>query len=299
MTRHNETTLSIYAMVLAAAFLLAPAGLARASDAPESQAAIEETRLLLERWGEVRRAIAKEKSDWTLAKDMLEGRIDQLKRTIEETEEQIKAQKQKLWGFDEKVHALEKKNNKLKQATDRLTTLIEQMEGQTIALVKGAPQPLVEGVKPLAVQLPGYSEAMADKKHGETQEPAKDQPSGEASQAVQEEKEQVNTPPLARRVENVVGVLYLFNRFAGKVEQASELVSRQDGTSLSVDAIYLGTSYGYYIDQGDQAAAAGWSSPTGWAWSETGVVPERVRQVIEVFNKDQPAAFVGLPVEVK
>lgn len=286
---------ALYGLAILLPAVLFASNQATAQDAPvPDEAAIDDTRLMLERWAEVRRAIAKEKSDWVLAKQVTEDRIDLLKRNIQAIREETKAQKQKLWGFDEKVAILEKKNVKLKQAAEELSELVERMETQTIALLTGAPQPLIENVKPLAVQLPGYSQNKdADQAPDEATEATVAE---EESQLAEEDKA---APPLARRVENVVGVLYLFNKYAGKLDQTSELVSRPDGSSLSVDAIYLGTGYGFYVDDSDQVAAAGWSSPAGWMWTEAEALPQRVRQVIQVFNKDQPAAFVGLPVEVK
>lgn len=286
---------SLYGLAILLPAVLLASHQATAQDAPvPDEAAIDDARLMLERWAEVRRAIAKEKSDWALAKQVTEDRIDILKRTIKAIREETKAQKQKLWGFDEKVAILEKKNVKLKQAADELSGLVERMETQTIALLKGAPQPLIESVKPLAVQLPGYS-----KNQDAEQSPDEPAESTPGEQEVQAEEEDQSAPPLARRVENVVGVLYLFNKYAGKLDQTSELVARPDGSSLSVDAIYLGTGYGFYVDESDSVAAAGWSSPAGWIWTEGQGVPQHVRQVIQVFNKDQPAAFVGLPAEVK
>ncbi|MBX2853210.1 MAG: DUF3450 domain-containing protein [Phycisphaeraceae bacterium] len=286
---------SLYGLVILLPAVFFATNQATAQDAPQpDEAAIDEARLMLERWGEVRRAIAREKSDWVLAKQVLEDRIDLLKRNIDAIHEETKAQEQKLWGFDEKVAILEKKNVKLKKTAEELSELVERMETQAIALIKGAPQPLIEGVKPLAVQLPGYTKNNdAEQALDEGAEATVAEQEGEATEDAEA------APPLARRVENVVGVLYLFNKYAGKLDQTSELVARPDGSSLSVDAIYLGTGYGFYVDDSDQVAAAGWSSPTGWMWTETQAAPERVRQVIQVFNKDQPAAFVGLPVEVK
>lgn len=272
---------------------------AQDADVAPAEPEIDEARLMLDRWVETRRTISKQKSDWALGKQMLVDRIDLLQRNISEVEQEIASQKQKLEGFDESVASLEAKNEALKKAADELAELVDEMEARAVSLLNAAPQPLIESVKPLAVQIPGYGskqdqEEQAADAEGES-DPAT---SEEADQAKQEEKEKAG-PPLSRRVENVVGALYLFNRYTGKIDQTSELVSRPDGTSLSVDAVYLGTSYGFYVDDEDKLAASGWSAPTGWAWQEADASAASVRQVIQVFNKDQTAAFVGLPVEVK
>lgn len=269
---------------------------AASADSQEGQegASIENARLVLERWVDVRRAISNEKSDWALGKQILEDRIELLQRYITEVEGQIVEQKQKLWGFDEKVHQLEKQNNKLKQNASELEKLVAQMEKRTVELLQAAPRPLVEDVKPLAVQIPGYGTRQDTQP---SQKNAGQKNASETSDSLDEKEK--NAPPLARRVENVVGVLYLFNKYAGKVDQVSELVSRPDGSSLSVDAVYLGTSYGFYVDDSDAIAASGRPGSEGWTWSDINAAVLDVRRVIQVINDDQPAAFVGLPVEVQ
>ena len=63
--------------VLVPALALAPAaGAALADDA------FDTTRALLERWVETRKAIATEKRDWTLAKEMLEDRAELVRGEI-------------------------------------------------------------------------------------------------------------------------------------------------------------------------------------------------------------------------
>lgn len=292
MASFNTPFMRASAIALALMCVIRMDASAQEAGTEPAEPAISDTRLLLNRWVDVRRTIAKQKSDWVLGKQILEDRIELLQRSIESVDEQIAAQSEKLAGFDESVASLEAKNEKLKQAADELAQLVDEMETRTVSLLNGAPQPLIENVKPLAVQLPGYGKQ--DEEQPEPEAGASE-PEGNEDEA-QEDKP---GPPLARRVENVVGALYLFNKFAGKIDQTSELVSRPDGTSLSVDAIYLGTSYGFYIDDEDKVAAAGWSAPKGWTWEGANASAARVRQVIQVINKDQPAAFVGLPVEVK
>ncbi|MGB0766464.1 MAG: DUF3450 family protein [Phycisphaeraceae bacterium] len=300
ITLHPRFALAASAALVCVAALHAPA-----QDQAPAEPAIDDTRLLLDRWIEVRKTIAKERSEWALGKQILLDRIDLLKRSIVTVQEEIETQKTKLTGFDANIAKLQAQNEKLKGAAEELEKLVEQMESRTLALLKGAPAPLMETVKPLAVQLPGYTSKTDNETQAEpeTESPASDAGSTDAEtdaeSAESEADEEPAGPPLSRRVENVVGVLYLFNRYAGKIDQQSELVQRDDGTSLSVSAMYLGTSYGYYVDDENKTAAAGWPGESEWTWSAIDADATGVRRAIQVFNKDQPAAFVGLPVEVK
>lgn len=268
------------------------------ADQPQAPA-IEETRFALDRWKEIRQTIAKERADWALAKQDMLDRIDLLKGEIRKVNEEIEKQKETLAKFDTSIEELEARNEKLKQASEKLERLVEAMEARTLALLDKAPLPLVEQVKPLAVQLTGYSSGTKPAaEDSDAQDNKAESPEAETEQGEEEKK---NAVPLARSVENVVGVLYMFNKFSGKIEQKPELVELSDGSSLSVDTLYLGLSYGFYVDDSDTKGAGGWGGPDGWAWNpiESPDAAALIRKAISVYNKDEPAAFVGLPLEVQ
>lgn len=304
---HNTLLHLLRRAVALLSLILLTLGYASEARAQESAQgpSIEDTRLMLDRWIEARQTIAKEKTEWALAKQVMLDRIDIMKQSIEDVEQQIEERRELLSGFDDNIAELEAKNQSLKDATEKMAELIESMEARTVLLLGRAPVPLVEQVKPLAVQLPGY--------HADKRDPSADKAVSPVEKSSQNDSAvaPADTPgqdqmddikiPLSRRVENVVGVLYLFNRFAGKIDQTSELVEQPDGSSLSVDTVYLGLSYGYFVDQATQIGASGWGSPDGWVWDpiEQPDVAARIRQAISVYNKDEPAAYVTLPVEVK
>lgn len=273
------------ALLVASAMLSVPVAHAQDGEAPPApppEAEIDNTRDILEKWVEIRQNIAKEKTKWAETKEVLTERIELMKRSIEKVRQDIENKRTELAGFDEKIEALEEKNEALKQASEELERLTESMEERTLALLGRVPAPLVKQVRPLALQIPGYSGGDDDK------------PEAEAGT-----EEEEKGPPLARRVETVVGVLYLFNKYSDKIEQTKETVQQGDKAAL-VSTLYLGLSYGYYTNDDGTAGAWGAGGPEGWVW--TPVKPESaaaIKQAISVFNKDEPAAFVDLPVEVK
>lgn len=274
--------------------------------APTTGETIGQTRAALQAWREVSETIAKEKAQWALGKEVMLDRIELMKRNIEKVQKDIKAKQEELDGFDTNVKELQAKNEQLKQASDELENLVEQMEQRTLALLKRAPKPLVTQVKPLAVQIPGYlSEKKPDQTVPQTSEPAADaagtglasDASGDtADSAAEEKKPEV---PLSRRAETAVGVLYLFNKFASKIEQAPDLIEQPDGTTLSVDTIYLGLSYGFYVDDPGSNGAVGTAGQEAWVWKQNNDAATLIQRAISVYNKDEPAAYVSLPVEVK
>lgn len=289
---------------------------------------IQDTRAMLDKWLELRQTIAKQQSDWALTKEMMHDRIELMKANIQDVRQEIAAQREKLSGFDDNIDKLEDQEAQLKQATEKLETLVASMEARTVKLVERAPAPLLEQAKPLAVQLPGYKRAGKEDEPAASPDAAADvssassgadagadapaqadataqsEPLGEASEqtpADQGDQAQASQIPLSRRVENVVGVLYLINKYSGRIEQTRVSVQQPDVSSLSTDALFLGLSAGYYVNDEVTQGGFGWGAPQGWTWQDLDQpqAASRIKQAISVFNQDQPAAYIGLPAEVK
>jgi hypothetical protein len=293
-----RTRLATAGPLLAAALCAAaPAGAQdQQTPPPTTGQTIDDTRATIERWLEVRRTIAREKADWAQSEAMMKDRIALLKRDIEKVRAEIEKEREQLAGFETNIETLEAQNETLKKSSDELAALIDAMERRTLALLEQAPEPLAETVKPLAVQLSGYqSDKGAEGEARPDEQTADTSGEGEAGQEASKQPE----VPLSRRVENVTGVLFVFNKFAGKVEQASELVEQPDGSRLSVATIYLGLSYGYYVDDAGETAAVGSAGGDAWTWTPNNDAAEVVKTALAVMNKDRTAAFVQLPVEVK
>ncbi|MFN3166642.1 MAG: DUF3450 family protein [Phycisphaeraceae bacterium] len=286
-------------LLLTAALCAAPtAAQDQQAPPPSTGQTIGDTRATIERWLEVRKTIAKEKADWAQARAMMLDRIELLKRDIEKVRAEIEKEREKLAGFETNIEALQAQNDALKRSSDELAEMIAAMERRTLALLDQAPEPLSEAVRPLAVQLTGYrsgKDAQAGPQTGEQTADA----TAQAGRGPAQDKPASPEVPLSRRVENVTGVLFVFNKFAGKIEQASELVDQPDGTALSVATIYLGLSYGYYVDDAGTTAAVGSAGEGAWTWTPNNDAADVVKTALAVLNKDRTAAFVQLPVEVK
>lgn len=284
------------ALLTAGATAAGPRAFAQEAKAEGAGDAIEKTRLELDRWLEIRRTISREQADWVLSRETLQARIELLKRDIAEVTKKVEVEKAKLDKFDGNIQQLEAQNETFKQAAEEMAKLVEQLEARALKLLESAPEHLREEVKPLSVQLPGYN---AKKKA----EPNADAPPTTAPESADgtAQAPKDNAEPevsLARRVQNVVGVLYLLNKATGKIETTNEQITRPDGSPLFVSAVYFGTSYGYYVDDEDKNAAGGRPGPGGWTWTPLDSAAQNVRSVLKIISKDQTAAFITLPVEV-
>ena len=75
---------------------------------------VEDARTTLQKWVEIRRIISKEKRDWTLAREVLNERIDLVQREIKSQREKIKETEANIHEADQKRDSLMEENEQLK-----------------------------------------------------------------------------------------------------------------------------------------------------------------------------------------
>jgi hypothetical protein len=106
-------------------------------------------------------------------------------------------------------------------------------------------------------------------------------------------KAQVNNyPPPLRNQEFLAKLLTLVPEDSAKTE--IPLISRLQNLIL-----YLGLGQAWFVDGTGGFAGTGGPSAAGWVWDENPAISESVRRAIAVYEKGEPATYVGLPVEVK
>ena len=311
---HRLCGLLLGAAALVACPALAQGAPADEAAAPDNATRIQETRAALAEWRKVRDVISQERRDWTLRRQVLADRIALMKTQIEQVQQQIAEREEELAGFDTKIGELEQTNTKLTEASEALAEAVTEMETRTVELLQQVPGPLREQVRPLAVQLPGYTsgdaptiEANQDEAttNGETALPdqgGEDVGVNEADIAEDEKNNEGDKPrqvPLAQRFQNVIGVLNMVNKFNGVITVASETQEQSDGSVISVTAMYLGLGQGFYVDREGAVAAVGAPDAGRWGWTPADASAAQIKLAVDVFNSEQPASFVGLPVEVK
>ena len=89
----------------------------------ESAPIVEDTRAALEKWVETQRVISKEKKDLALAKEMLNERIELVKREIDSLHGKISEAEESIAEADKKRAELIEENEKLKGAAFRASYL--------------------------------------------------------------------------------------------------------------------------------------------------------------------------------
>jgi len=228
---------------------------------------VDTTRAALEKWVETRRIISEEKRDWQLGREVLEERIELVQREIEEVRQRIEQAKASITEADTKRQELVDQNESLKVASESLADKVDGLEAGVKTLLARLPEPAADNVKPLSRQLPKDGEEI--------------------------------TKSLSQRFQNVIGILNMVNKFHREVKVTSEVRTLPDGSSIEVAAMYLGVAQGYYVGANDSAAAVGSSSEDGWVWTPANEIAAQVSQSIAILNNEEPADFIGLPIEVK
>ena len=259
--RARRAALAPAALVGAVALL---SGAALATD--EQLTDVSDTRAALEKYVEAQRTISAEKADWAVGRDLLVDRVEVIQREIESLRAKIDKTRADIADADTKRAELVAENDRLKEAGATYGAILLALEGRTQELLPRLPDPIRERVKPLSQRIP---EVPDETKLG-----------------------------LAERYGNVVGILNEINRFHREVSVNSEVRTLSNGTTAEVTALYVGISQGYYVDGGGQAAGIGTGTGAGWTWSPADEAAAPIARAIAIFQSEEIADFVQLPVRI-
>lgn len=254
--------LAAFAVMAAAA---ACANVALSAD--NAPADLEGTRAVLEKWVQTRRVISQEQRDWALGREMLNERIDLVRRENDALRAKIREAEASITEADKKRSALSDDNDKLKQTSAGLAERVQSLETSTRQLLARLPDPIRERVKPLSQRLPA---AAGDTKLS-----------------------------LAERFQNVVGILNEVNKFSREITVTSEVRQLADGSAVEVTALYVGIGQGYYVSANGSVAGTGSASPSGWVWTPANDVAPQIARAIAILKNEQVASFVQLPVDIQ
>lgn len=218
------------------------------------------------KWIETQQIISKERNEWQQGKDILQGRLELVKKEIAElTEKNAKAQAS-VEEADKKRQELAAETDQLKAASGQLTSAVTAMESEIRKLLKSVPQPVVDKLDPLIQRIP-------------------DDP----------EKTKVS---VAERYQNVLGILNEVNKANSEITVNYEVHTLSSGKPSEVRAMYVGLAQAYYVSSGGEAGI-GRPTPDGWVWEPSNAVANDVLNALEIIQGKQTPAFVPLPVKIQ
>jgi len=224
-------------------------------------------RSTLDQWVETRRLIATTKTEWREGRSLLDGRIGMLEREIQSMQERIADTEAQIQETGGKMAEMSSQREALKTSASILDGLAQSFESRVLGLLSSLPIPLQEQVRPLSQSIPSDG---------------KDQAIG-----------------LSRRFQNIIGILDAVDKFHREITASSEIRQLADGTPAEVTVIYLGISMAYYATANGLHGGVGFPSAKGWAWHADEAFSSNIAQAIAIFNNEQPASYVQLPLSVQ
>jgi len=228
-----------------------------------AQEPLVEGRTALEKLVETKKLICKERQDWRSEKALLQDRIQLLRRETENLKETTVQVVSGIGDADQKLAESTAKLNELKAATAGLAQDIVRLEEGIVTLLKRAPVPIVERVKPLSQRIP---KAGTETRIG-----------------------------LSERFQNVIGILNEMNKFCREITVTSEVRDQPDGGKAEVTVMYLGLACAYYCNVASGLAGVGRPGLEGWIWEPRNDLAQAVADAIAIYRNEKPAGYVLLP----
>ena len=240
--------------------------LAARGEAPDNALDIANARQAISEWVQVERTISDEKQDWEQEREMMEELVEVNQRRIESLREQIQEAEENITAEDESRADLIEKNDRLKKLSENLKASVAQFEDRMRHLLARVPAPATDIVKPLSQRMPKDPE-----KTGQS---------------------------LSQRFQNTIGILNELDKFNQKVTVTSEVREVEGGRS-EVTALYLGLGQAYYVGGDGRIGGYGTADEGQWRWHAASDAAPSIANAIAIYENEQAARFVLLPIDVE
>jgi hypothetical protein len=227
---------------------------------------LDETRLTMGKWIETQQIIAKERKEWQQGKEILQGRLELVKKEVGTLTEKIQAASASVAESNKKKSELQAENEQLKAVQAELTKVVSGLEVELRKLWKQIPEPIQQKLQPLWQRVP--------------EDPAK------------------SRAHLGERFQNLLGILNEINKANNEMTVAYEVRNLANGKPAEVRAVYIGLTNGYYVSASGEAGV-GHPTADGWSWQPANALASSVLMALEILQGKQSPAFVPLPVKIQ
>jgi hypothetical protein len=254
---------SVALFLLAAALLFMPGRAARAADAGED---VESLQGMVKEWTELRRVIAEQRAEWKVEKVFLEENLDLVGRQIEVVRQKLEETEGVGDETAAEIDKLEALKSELSVASNTLAERIEGLEAAVKALVKRFPPPLVDTVQPLLRRIP--------------EDPA------------------ASDLPLGQRLQNVVGIISLAEKFNSSLIYKGE-VRDLGGAEKQVWTLYWGLAASFSADAEGTGALVGYPGEGGWVFEERPEMTATIVRLMQTYEGSRDPEFVETPATIR
>lgn len=244
-------------------FLAFVANVAVGSPEPGSA---ETARNTIEEWVQTQQLLSKERADWRQEKQTLQQSIGLLEEEIAVLTSRLRELDDEESETAAKGRSTQEENDRLLAASKEAENLVADLEKELQALRPYLPAPLKREAAQLFSRLDEAEE---------------------------------RSVALSQRLQTVLGLLAEVNRFQRNVTLTRETRELEDGTRREVRTLYLGLAQAYFVDDQVRIAGTGRPKADGWEWVRDDEISGSVDRAVAILEKERPAAFVNLPVEVE
>lgn len=109
--------------------------------------------------------------------------------------------------------------------------------------------------------------------------------------------ETVSEDGLGERLQRLVNLHSQLQQFTRTVHVGSLILTPPNKKPRQMEAVFLGTSVGYAVALDGTQAAVAFPGEEGWQWNWRPELAKNIRNVLACYRKEQPAAFIPLPVK--
>lgn len=244
-----------------------PSAAARSAVVSESNAAaLEDSRVKMQKWFETQQVLAKERADWDEDKKILGSRVELARNEIRDLETKIAEVRGKQGTVSGEQNELLGEKQALEQANAQLGERVAGLEAKLHRIAARLPEHLKTKLQPLIQRVPVDPAA--------------------AKISVTE------------RYQNVLGIMNEINKANNEIAVINEVHTMADGKPAEVKAIYVGLGQAYFISARGEAGM-GHPTDAGWTWEAVPGSAKDILTALEIIEGKHIPGFVPLPVKVQ
>ncbi|MEM1223666.1 MAG: DUF3450 family protein [Verrucomicrobiota bacterium] len=230
--------------------------------------ALDSARNLVKEWVATEKAISSEAAQWQEKKDLLNDLLSVTEAEVATLEKSIRTIEESATVADASRTKLVNEQEALAEGRQRISKFLSEIEPQLLELRAALPEPLSKKLANAYQRIP------------------KDPSEG--------------TLGVAERMQSVVSILSIINKFDRTVTVYEEIRALEDGTMSEVETVYLGLGAAYYRTRSGKDAGFGQPGPDGWSWQSEPSLGAKIAEVIAIANNQtQLARFIDLPVKIQ
>lgn len=237
-----------------------------ASNAVMSAPELGQTRATLKEWVELKKLISEERSSWAVEQQTLNESIDLLTQEIEKLDEQITAMQEDADAAQLERQSLNNEEDELRRASAVVQQVATDLEAAVIDLMEYFPQSLQEKLSILTERMP-------------------------------KNPKEADALGLSTRIQYVIGILGEIEKFHNQIT-VEETMQRIGDSEVAVKTMYIGLAVAYYVDGTRTEAGVLRPAKGGWEKEARNDMAEQIAQAIGIYEREETAEFVNLPVSI-